>query len=161
MSRVTFDSREYHRARREYDGHCLGCGAPMQLSLRLILTKSGELRQSYPPNSMMCCGEKCLETFLANSITSWGSVRREVLRRDGHTCQDCGLVARKIGSYQTEEGLEVHHIQPVSEGGPEFDEENCVTLCHACHVGPQGRHSRAVRIARKHICLERFAEAMQ
>ncbi len=29
--------------------------------------------------------------------------------------------------------LEVHHIVPVSFGGPEDDERNMIVICHACH----------------------------
>jgi hypothetical protein len=159
MSRITFDSSEYHRARAEYDGHCMGCGAPVPLTKLLILTKGGDLRKGYPPNSVMCCNSVCESTFIKRSIISWFALRLKVIKRDDYTCQDCGFVAPKIGNYQMEDGLEVHHIHPIKDGGDEFDEDNCVTLCHDCHVGSRGRHSRATRIARKHICLERFAEA--
>ena len=53
----------------------------------------------------------------------WLSTRREVLRRDNHTCRDCGG-----------DGGVVHHITPVSEGGAKYDLDNLVTLCSDCHT---------------------------
>lgn len=71
--------------------------------------------------------------------------------------------------------LEVHHIIPISEGGPEFDLSNLVTLCFDCHH--KGRHGAKIptpdEIAQKkaeaeqerlqatrsrHRCLDRFFE---
>lgn len=61
----------------------------------------------------------------------------------------------KMGrKWDTCAGLDVHHIQPISEGGQEFDESNCVTLCHECH---KKRHSTAANAARKHKTLEMFS----
>lgn len=52
----------------------------------------------------------------------WPEIRKEVIARDGHTCAECGSVDK----------LEVHHIEPVCEGGlPEMS--NLMTLCAACH----------------------------
>lgn len=158
MIRKTFDSSEYYRARDNFGGFCLGCGAKIGFTKRLILTKSGDLRQSDPPNHLMCCNGTCESVFVKRSIRDWASLRSKVIKRDDYTCRDCGFTAPKRWNYQTDEGLEVHHEKPISEGGQEFDEDNCVTLCHDCHVGPLGRHSRAQNTARRHICLERFAE---
>jgi len=47
--------------------------------------------------------------------------RREILKRDGHTCQNCGLTGKKI-----------HHIKKESAGGSD-DSDNLVTLCSGCH----------------------------
>lgn len=35
--------------------------------------------------------------------------------------------------YNNDEGLEVHHVNPIHCGGEEFDENNCITLCTDCH----------------------------
>lgn len=55
--------------------------------------------------------------------------RFEVLRRDGHTCQYCGLKAT-----QTEKGLTVDHVVPVALGGADGP-ENLVAACRDCNAG--------------------------
>ena len=154
--RIAFDSTEYYKARNGFDGNCLGCGTKVGFTKRLILTKRGELRQSDPPNDLMCCNGECVALFIKTTIKNWGQLRSKVIKRDSYRCRDCGFESRTIGTWHTEEGLEVHHERPISEGGQEFDEDNCITLCNDCHVGPTGRHSRAANVARKHIGLERF-----
>lgn len=52
----------------------------------------------------------------------WRSVRKRAMDRDGEECVECG----------SENNLLVHHIEPLPEG-PEFDMDNLVTLCSACH----------------------------
>jgi 5-methylcytosine-specific restriction endonuclease McrA len=54
--------------------------------------------------------------------TSYESLRREVLRRDGWRCQSCGAMAN----------LEVHHQQFRSHLGDD-SEENLIALCTRCH----------------------------
>lgn len=54
----------------------------------------------------------------------WDQRRRDVYRRDDHTCQNCGAEGTE---------LHAHHIQPVSEGGS-HDAENLTTLCADCHA---------------------------
>ena len=49
--------------------------------------------------------------------------RKAVLERDEHQCCKCSRC----------DGLEVHHIKPVSEGGTN-DLGNLITLCGACHT---------------------------
>jgi len=48
--------------------------------------------------------------------------RSRVLKRDGHSCRNCG----------SNEDLHVHHIVPISNGGNDI-ESNCVVLCSSCH----------------------------
>jgi len=62
----------------------------------------------------------------------WKETRQSVLERDGNECQACG---------ETED-LHVHHIQPVSAGGPRFEENNLVTLCSSCHKEWEGLYLR-------------------
>lgn len=50
------------------------------------------------------------------------AVRRQVLARDGHTCQKCGK----------NDKLDLHHINPVVQGQDDSP-ENLVTLCKHCH----------------------------
>jgi 5-methylcytosine-specific restriction endonuclease McrA len=50
-------------------------------------------------------------------------VRKQVLRRDGWTCQSCGKKSN----------LEVHHKQFRGRSGDD-SEENLITLCTGCHL---------------------------
>lgn len=62
----------------------------------------------------------------------WISIRRDVIRLDGHECQHCGMSRTE---HYDKHGLDlhVHHITPTSEGGPKYDPLNLITLCHGCH----------------------------
>ena len=59
----------------------------------------------------------------------WRALRKEVLKRDGYCCCQCGATAAESGF-----PLEIHHIIP-PKGNKElfFDINNCVTLCKVCH----------------------------
>jgi len=61
----------------------------------------------------------------------WREIRGKVRERDDQECQSCGTGA-------DEYRLHVHHIEPISEGGPPFDPENLVTLCPGCHGKKHG-----------------------
>lgn len=52
-------------------------------------------------------------------------IRTSILTRDRHICQSCG---RHYGK----ELLEVHHVQPQADDGPDHP-ANLVTLCLECH----------------------------
>ncbi len=56
--------------------------------------------------------------------SEWKERRQEILKRDDFECQVCG---------DDSDGLHVHHITPVSEGGSD-DHENLKTLCPSCHM---------------------------
>ena len=58
----------------------------------------------------------------------WVKRRALILRRDNHTCQQCG---------QTEGQLHVDHIIPRRLNGTE-DVNNLVTLCRACNLKKGG-----------------------
>lgn len=76
--------------------------------------------------------------------TSWWRKRRqEIIERDNHNCQNCGLTQeeqKELG--KTGRGLEVHHIEPrLSFHRDERDKEgvahkksNLITLCTKCHA---------------------------
>ena len=54
----------------------------------------------------------------------WPRVRREHLAKQPE-CQACGRT----------KDMEVHHIQPLHEGGQELDPQNLITLCgDPCHI---------------------------
>ncbi len=54
---------------------------------------------------------------------AYRELRRQVLRRDGWHCQDCG----------SRTNLETHHLRFRSQGGTDT-EENLITLCSDCHA---------------------------
>lgn len=55
--------------------------------------------------------------------SEWKERRQEILQRDDFECRRCG---------DDSDGLHVHHITPVDEGGSD-DHENLKTLCPSCH----------------------------
>jgi RNA-directed DNA polymerase len=73
----------------------------------------------------------------------WYGLRRQVLQRDGYTCQGCGGT----------DYLEIHHIKARHQGGTDSP-ENLITLCETCHIqsddyrarfGLQGKRGRQWR----------------
>lgn len=58
---------------------------------------------------------------------AWKRTRAMARLRDGNQCVKCG----------TTEKLDVHHEQPVREGGNPFDLDNLVTLCARCHAAAE------------------------
>ena len=59
----------------------------------------------------------------AASKTQWTAVCEFVKARAGWRCQACGLRTR----------LDVHHVVKRAQGGSDFDPDNLVALCRACH----------------------------
>ena len=53
----------------------------------------------------------------------WARVRRRVLDRDGWRCVVCGGAGV----------LEVHHRQPLADGGAEYAADNLESRCRRCH----------------------------
>ena len=54
---------------------------------------------------------------------AYGTLRQQVLGRDGWRCQLCGAMAN----------IEVHHKQFRSHAGQD-SEENLITVCASCHA---------------------------
>jgi hypothetical protein len=186
MSRKTFDSTEYHRAKNNFDGFCLGCGKKIGFSKYLILTKKGDLRGEPMPNKLLVCNSACEELFLKRTLKNWHELRIKAFKRDNFVCQDCGRGPAwpfnwlswknppelkwyyPLDANEHDIVLEAHHTKPISEGGPEFDLDNLVTLCFECHH--LGRHGSKAptpeEIAQErlqarrsqHICLDQFSE---
>lgn len=66
----------------------------------------------------------------------WQSRRREILRRDNYTCQECGAKG-------CDNTLHVHHKGYVSSLLPwEYPDDALITLCESCH---QEVHKKQVR----------------
>jgi 5-methylcytosine-specific restriction endonuclease McrA len=60
----------------------------------------------------------------ARNSARWQTARAEARKRDGERCQNCG----------SSERLQVHHIEPLSQGGDRYALSNLVTLCQPCHA---------------------------
>ena len=113
-----YDNSEYYKALKKLpppDGkHCVICGGKLPLHKRKY------------------CSDECFNRWYETlDIKDWNKVREIVLKRDNYTCQDCGI-KRDINNPSTY--TEVHHIIPIEHGGEEFDPDNCITLCHKCHM---------------------------
>jgi DNA-directed RNA polymerase subunit RPC12/RpoP len=54
----------------------------------------------------------------ARNSAGWQKARAAARQRDGNRCTECGST----------EGLQVHHIIPITQGGSEFDLSNLRTL---------------------------------
>lgn len=68
------------------------------------------------------------ETSFRNSA-AWKQLRGQALRRDAERC----TISRLLGGTCSAR-LHVHHLIPVSEGGPELpDLDGLITVCSACH----------------------------
>jgi 5-methylcytosine-specific restriction endonuclease McrA len=135
------DLSAYYKKKAELEqkaepGHCIVCGKKL------------------PKYKRKYCSDACRYELLAE-IKSWPIIRREALKRDNYTCQDCGYKAPSIGWLQSTTGLEVHHIIPIHAGGDEFDLKNLITLCHDCHVQ---RHKR-INASKRNIGNMSISEA--
>ena len=64
---------------------------------------------------------------------AWPRLRRRVLTRDRHTCQDCHRQGLRR--------LEVHHVKALQFGGSD-EMTNLTTLCYDCH---RSRHASVGR----------------
>ena len=59
-------------------------------------------------------------------------LRKEVLKRDDYTCQNCGAKA---------DVLDIHHIIPIKYSGTD-NINNLIALCKSCHKTIEPRTSR-------------------
>lgn len=75
------------------------------------------------------CSPKCkkLASFVS-ILYNWRIVRKQVLKRDNYTCQNCGKEKNEADQ------LHVDYIVPFSKGGPMHDEQNLQTLCRKCNT---------------------------
>ena len=64
---------------------------------------------------------------------AWPRLRRRVLIRDRHQCQDC----KRQGLGR----VEVHHVKHLQDGGTD-DMSNLICLCYDCH---RSRHASVGR----------------
>lgn len=151
MPRKYYDSGKYSEEKAKLHKpdniHCIRCGDKIPETRRA----KGERKQRY-------CSERCSK-WSDEVIRDWTKIRAKILRRDEYTCQRCRAkeTRRKIPWHNDKVfPLEVHHIKPISDGGSEFDEANCITLCHDCHCT---EHFEIAPIRRLHRTLDSFEEA--
>lgn len=72
-----------------------------------------------------------LRTYDGYPVRGVAFTRRNVYKRDGHTCQYCG---KRPGVDE----LTIDHVIPRSRGGPS-SWENCVTACRPCNARKANR----------------------
>jgi hypothetical protein len=96
---------------------CPACGAAA------VVTSQGEKALVPTHAAALACDAKVLDDDGVNRAAIPPSVRAKVLARDGHRCTTPGCGATRF--------LEVHHVTPRGEGGPNRA-ENLVTLCSRC-----------------------------
>lgn len=132
MTRIGYDSAQFYAEKSKLpapDGvHCVICGAVFE---------KPDTRRRY-------CSPGCYNDWYESlHIRDWAAVRAFVIERDGR-CMRCGVTCITY---------EVHHIVPISEGGYEFDPDNCITMCEQCH---KMKHSTLGNKIRKNRSLEEF-----
>ena len=80
----------------------------------------------------------------AVDTAEWQKLRRETLKRDNYTCQQCGDRNRKGRGSRI--NLEVHHIVAVCDAPDRaLDLSNLTTLCRPCHFKTHNYGSKAVK----------------
>lgn len=89
-------------------GKCLYCGEPLPKGKRLYCRDWHGTQYRYESRDY--------------EILNWAGIRELVLARDNHKCQVCGDPATVV-----------HHETPISKGGAEYDQDNCISLCDDCH----------------------------
>lgn len=204
-ARLTFDSSEYHAALKAWDSiHCVECGAalipreqrnprPHPRSVlakccnatcekafieRTVLDWSKIRDKALARDNWTCqdCGRNSESTTVIFRFA-----RRSNLRLSRLSYQKAKFWWKFMGRFEESIPLEleVHHIIPISEGGPEFDLDNLVTLCYDCHhLGRHGskaptpeevaqkrgeerqkaEQERLQAIRARHTCLDCFSE---
>src|SRR3990167_10726327 len=74
----------------------------------------------------------------------WKEKIKEILKRDGYTCQDCGY------KKQSDKKLVIHHIKTWAEyPNLRFESNNLITLCEECHWKRHSKDGTAKRFISK------------
>lgn len=72
----------------------------------------------------------------------WTRIRREIRKRDGYTCQDCG-----IHESDYNKSLDVHHKIPFNQFGGNSQKannpKNLISLCNSCHQNAEWEWRRS------------------
>jgi hypothetical protein len=84
-----------------------------------------------------------------------GQIRRKVFERDDYSCCHCGEVVRWERGFWNSGELDERKARGLCEVGEdghyhsgEISVDNCVTLCHRCHTGLNGKHDRSPSFTR-------------
>lgn len=77
------------------------------------------------PPKRTFCDQRCLRDYYMQ--TDWQRVRRVIYERDGGICMKCG-------NRVSRDNFHVDHINPISNGGAEWDLENLELSCPACNL---------------------------
>ena len=103
------------------------------------------IRQRFPRPSVIRLGYMVRRPYPRVRLT-----KREIFRRDGHTCQYCGQRSRH---------LTLDHIVPRHKGG-EYSWTNLVTACAGCNLKKGGRTLQETHLSLKRIPHEPKANAI-
>ena len=93
----------------------------------------------------------------------WPEFRDRMIKRDNFTCLDCGYTTlsnqKETGRTWAEERTwTLHHIVPISKGGPMWDEDNVETLCERCHRFKHRMRSLEPTMESKQEFLDRYLQ---
>lgn len=105
--------------------------------IRELRDQEGMQIHSHNDRHYLKPGEYILET-LERTPTIAGSIslqlRKEILERNGFTCQECGAGPGDRDPYNANRKIRLHvdHILPASQGGTD-DRDNLRVLCSTCN----------------------------
>jgi 5-methylcytosine-specific restriction endonuclease McrA len=150
-ARVFCCSRECRTERMHATLTCRGCGQTVRV--RRHVATSGKYKGF--------CSSRCVRDWQKAENHSnwqgghekwrgpnWTRQRHAARKRDGYTCQRCGVTEADLGR-----PLDVHHIRPWREYKGDYKAANMLTnlvsLCPACHTSSEPRrHNRTNRSPR-------------
>lgn len=77
----------------------------------------------------------------------WQRTRARILRRDGHRCTFGTYDDERywLGRCPVTKGVDVHHRQPIEQGGAPFAGDNLRTMCATHHARDEQRIREAAR----------------
>lgn len=106
---------------------------------RSCFEKAHQVRMKGAGNPAFIDGRSNGATYDAGA--SWKTIRLEVYRRDGFTCQRCGVkcVSKKSATPETNRRvIQCHHIIPYKQSRNN-NLDNLITLCLRCHRRVHGK----------------------
>ena len=104
-------------------------GAPSSdMTLRYCLDCHGHHQSGYSCPQREARRYQASAARKARGRHAWRVARTAARQRDGQRCRGCGGT----------QGLQVHHVTPISEGGERYALDNLVTLCSSCHAQQHG-----------------------
>ena len=89
----------------------------------------------------------------------WYTIREEVKKRDGYTCQDCGMDEQE-SDYLYGSPLQVHHIIPYREC-KKHEMDNLITLCSSCHAKADGNLIGCVKWKQRRLSASKESNPKQ